>query len=123
MDLEKLKALCEDATPGPFKVARYDHGGARVYTEDMNQNRELVADFFNEADRECWIAARTAVPELIARIEELEQKIQSWLAEEVLRDEREKRLVVASEKAAFLEGWCREVCAARGIGLPAILKD
>lgn len=64
MDLGRLKELCEEVGgPWPTKPP-----ASVVITEFL-----------------------TAVPELIARIEELEQKIQSWLAEDPLLNQRFQR--------------------------------
>ena len=69
MNLHELKRLLMEATPLPHKVNRYDHGGGRVFV-DAGEDRNLIADFYEEADRELFIALRNAAPELIAACEE-----------------------------------------------------
>ena len=79
MDLEKLKALCASATPGPWVHEDNDGGvwwgidpegceirvcGCGCLSRDKRERNTANADFI--------AAARTAVPELIARVEELE---------------------------------------------------
>ena len=63
MSAEKLRALLAEATPGPYAVSRYRHGGGRV--SDEATGRVLIADLYNEADRELWIAAVNALPALL----------------------------------------------------------
>lgn len=64
--IENLKALMAKATPLPLAVNRYYHGGGRLYREEP---RKLVADFYDEADRELFISMRNALPDLLAAIE------------------------------------------------------
>lgn len=61
--IERLRGLLEKATPGPLILIRYDHGGGRLYQETP---RQLVADFFQEPDRELFYAMRNAFPALLA---------------------------------------------------------
>ena len=46
----QIEARLAAATPGPWRVDRYDHGGGRAYVEEPR--RTLVADFYQEGDRE-----------------------------------------------------------------------
>jgi hypothetical protein len=60
--IEQLRALERAATAGPIELVRYPHGGGRAFNM---QERELVADFFSEGDRELYTAARAALPALL----------------------------------------------------------
>jgi hypothetical protein len=66
----KLQELMEKATPLPLKLNRYDHGGGRLFQEEP---RKLVADFYEEADRELFVAMRNHLPEILARMDALEE--------------------------------------------------
>lgn len=69
--IAELRRLHEASTPPErFSVMRYGHGGGRV----CSGSQDLVADFYSEADRECWISARNALPALLARIERAEKE-------------------------------------------------
>ena len=70
MDLERLKELCDRASPGPWEprvstitLGRKQQGSAHgpVHLENANQKARYDAEFI--------AAAREALPELIARIE------------------------------------------------------
>lgn len=82
MNLEELKALCEDATPGPWTAMDYDHspgdqgvpiiggglagsmeGHLTAYTMTLNNVSQ------SELDAQFIVAARTALPKLIAAVE------------------------------------------------------
>lgn len=55
--LDRLAVLAEKATPGPYKVNRYEHGGGRFYVEPESRiSRDLIADFYLESDRELYAA-------------------------------------------------------------------
>ena len=74
VDREELRRLCEAATPvTDDMIHRYDHGGGRVMV--FTPYRDLVADFYSEKDRECWIAARAALPTLIDALDEAEAMV------------------------------------------------
>jgi hypothetical protein len=69
--LEEIKARCDAATPGPH-LTRYDHGGGRSFTGPLvrqgpedDERRKLVADYYQEADREFYHQARTDLPALV----------------------------------------------------------
>lgn len=83
-DLDRLEALHKAATPISLEnIMRYDHGGARILDLSLGQ-RVLIADFYEEPDRECWIAARLALPALIAAARERDELL---AALETLRGE------------------------------------
>jgi hypothetical protein len=82
VNLEELKALCEDATPGPWTAMDYDHspgdqgvpiiggglagsmeGHLTAYTMTLNNVSQ------SELDAQFIVAARTALPKLIAAVE------------------------------------------------------
>ena len=85
---EELNAIgerCEKATPNP-ELTRYDHGGGRSFLQTGDweslhgkRDRKLVADYYNEEDREFYHACRTDIPALLAHIEELEKQIIKWV--------------------------------------------
>lgn len=54
------------ATPEPLTLTRYEHGGGRLYKEEP---RTLVADFYDEPDRELFYAMRAKLPALLAVVE------------------------------------------------------
>ena len=60
------KAATRDAT-----LVRYDHGGGRFFRDGESGQRVLVADFYNEGDREFYTAARDDIPDLLADRAEL----------------------------------------------------
>jgi hypothetical protein len=84
-ELDAIRGRCEKATPGPL-LTRYEHGGGRSYLQTGDweslhgkRDRKLVADYYNEADREFYHHARTDIPNLLAHIEELEKQIIKWV--------------------------------------------
>ena len=66
----EIAALLKKATaPERHKVSRYDHGGGRVYIDGDGpkyEGRELIADFYDEAEREAWIALRNHAGSLLS---------------------------------------------------------
>lgn len=68
-EIAALERLEDDATVMDEHVVilRYEHGGGRVYRDGL-AGRKLIADFYKEGDREAWIAARTALPRLLAEV-------------------------------------------------------
>lgn len=73
IDLDELERLEKAATPaGELHVLRYDHGGGRAFAESADA-RTLVADFFDVENRELFLAARNALPALIAELRELRE--------------------------------------------------
>lgn len=73
IDLEKLMKLHDAATPGPWKVT---DKCAHLYVTDSNPNREIARIGWKPkayVENASYIAAAcNAVPELVARIRELE---------------------------------------------------
>lgn len=61
--LDEMWARADAATEG-VELERYDWGGGRLAVFDA-QRRELVADFYGEADREFYTAARTDLPRAV----------------------------------------------------------
>ena len=49
--LTKLKEAFAKTTKGNITINRYEHGGGRMFVED-GKNRDLIADTYNEGDRE-----------------------------------------------------------------------
>jgi len=67
--LAPIKARLEAATPGPFIVTRYEHGGGRMFVEAEGSRRELIADTFKIGDREFYAEAPTDITRLLAAVE------------------------------------------------------
>lgn len=69
--LAQIRERVAAATPGPWEIARYPHSGGRIFVgvEDVSMPRRLIADAFNEGDREFLFAARTDMPRLIAALD------------------------------------------------------
>lgn len=71
-DIPHLRKLHAAATQGPLTLTRYEHGGGRFYRED---SRTLVADFYNERDRECIVAEHNAMPALLDELEAARKRV------------------------------------------------
>lgn len=71
---EEAKRLLEGVTPEPLKFTRYGHGGARLYRDGDAGERQLVADFFDEGNREFYYAAPRLVRSLLAHVESLSRR-------------------------------------------------
>jgi len=64
--LAEIEALEQAATAAEtLTVFRYEHGGGRVCVIE-GDNRQLVADLYDEPNREMWVALRNAAPALLA---------------------------------------------------------
>lgn len=75
------RRLLEKMTPlANARMVRYDHGGGRLATFDA-EKRELIADFYNEGDREFyyWFANNAAA--LLDAAEELDRTRQQLVEE------------------------------------------
>lgn len=57
----EVEELLANAAHGPLTLIRYDHGGGRLYREEP---RDLIADFYDAANRELHYAA----PDLLRRL-------------------------------------------------------
>ncbi len=115
----ELRALCEKATKGPWEFRRLlcsdDRGMG--YVSDANDKdiahtgeRSLLAEE-NEANARLMTAARTAVPELLARVDELEealgqiaQRANERYGEIPLMAERDTVYAMYNKARAALEG-------------------
>lgn len=68
--LKAMKEAAAKATREPLVLIRYDHGGGRMYAEiddpdnDLRPQRELIADFYDEANREFYALCEPAVTAL-----------------------------------------------------------
>ena len=69
VDIEKLEALAKAATPGPWWASKYGVIYGSVQPDDI-----FVGHISEDADIAYITAARNAVPELIARVRELEKE-------------------------------------------------
>jgi hypothetical protein len=61
MTREAIRQRLAAATPGPWEVMRYSHGGGRIY-----HGHDLVADTYREGDREAIAHAPTDLAALLA---------------------------------------------------------
>jgi hypothetical protein len=69
LNLEEIKGLMAAATDvSEADLMRYEHGGGR-WAKLRDGERTLVADFYNEADREAHVAVWLAAPTLIEQYE------------------------------------------------------
>lgn len=99
------KLACEKATAlSPALILqRYDHGGGRAVLRGDYPNglRALVADFYDEANREWFWTARTDLPDALAEIERLTGVVGENTAR--LTDEESAHLETIDERDAFEE--------------------
>lgn len=70
MDLERLKELCDRATPGPW----------RDNLPEIDSDWGTIGEIFSSADRNFICEARDAMPKLIERISKLEAALR-WYAD------------------------------------------
>jgi hypothetical protein len=49
--MRELEEAFAKTTKGKITVSRYEHGGGRMFVDD-GKNRDLIADTYNEGDRE-----------------------------------------------------------------------
>lgn len=87
-DLDAIRARCDAATPGPWKVQDHD-GWYWVVVKDDDEDDGWMSDaVFDDGsagaeyaatckphDREFLVAARTDIPALLAYVDELEREI------------------------------------------------
>jgi len=68
MDIKRLRALCEAATPGPWDATSFP---SRIVTQDGT----MIVDFIPMTDDAKFIAiARTALPKALDEIEQLQKE-------------------------------------------------
>lgn len=73
-ELAEIERRANEATAGG-QLARYDHGGGRLAIFD-GDNRDLIADFYDEANREFYFHARTDIPALLSTLRTRESEIE-----------------------------------------------
>lgn len=73
LDLGPIKERAERATKADdLTLTRYDHGGGRMFVVGgPDAERRLVADFFDEPDREFYANSPKDIPALVAEVEAL----------------------------------------------------
>ncbi len=64
--ITQLRDLLSKATPLPLGIKRYNGGGGRLFSPDRHG---LVADFYEESDRELFLAMRNALHALLDVVE------------------------------------------------------
>ena len=69
IDLKAIERRAAKATPVDDRIMRfrYQHGGGRMIRDE----RELVLDVYDEANREFYFSARTDIPALCQEVREL----------------------------------------------------
>lgn len=106
LDLEAIRERVEKATPADnLTLTRYEHGGGRLFVDlDIGtpEGRDLVADFYEEDDREFYFAARTDIPLLLSHIDALAAET------ETARQERDRAETENAELKAPWRGQLRE---------------
>jgi len=70
MNLEEIKTRWRKSTDAP-KINRYDHGGGRMYVDLEDGTRKLIADLYDEGNREFYYFATSDMTALIAEVERL----------------------------------------------------
>jgi hypothetical protein len=58
-----------------LKLSRYDHGGGRLFRDGPSGERQLIADFYHEADREFYNAAPRLLTAALGLIEQQQEEI------------------------------------------------
>lgn len=79
LDLEELELLAKAATPGPWRHDP-DENFLDHDCQIIKGDTVFVCEFVTEANAAYIVAACNAVPELIARVRELERQ-RDWLAD------------------------------------------
>lgn len=78
-ELERLHAIGQAATEGPWEVHRSASFGVRLASDESDW--PLAGNFRRDADAEFAAAARTAMPRLVAAIQRLSELADEWDAE------------------------------------------
>lgn len=97
-ELKEIEERCNKATPGP-NLIRYSLGGGRSLL-DNGRERKLVADYYNEEDREFYHNALTDIPRLLDHIKFLESRIPRWIPVSETLPEPNSRILVCTHS-----GW------------------
>ena len=64
----EARELLSKATLEPLKLIRYEHGCGRLWREDT---RDLIADFYDEGNREFYARSRDIVSSLCNELEQV----------------------------------------------------
>ena len=109
--MSDVKRLLDEATPpDEWATYRYQNGGGRV-----SVGNRLLADFYEEGERELFLHARTRLPDYEAAVEALEALVAEqveeilddygrWDEEEVLAGHASQPLEAARAALARLRG-------------------
>jgi hypothetical protein len=96
-ELERLKAKCEAATPGPWEYWA-EMCGWRIKTADRELTGIQINPHFAH-NMQFVTAARTAVPALIAEVERLQERVEGLESEVgALEDQRYDEMMEAKEE-------------------------
>lgn len=64
--VKEAQELLANAAHGPLTLIRYDHGGGKLYREEP---RDLIADFYDAANRELYYRAPKLLSALCDEVE------------------------------------------------------
>src|SRR5688500_12350284 len=101
-------AKAERATPldDKHKLIRYDHGGGRLYRED-GKDRDLLADFYDEDNRELYYWLATHALTLLRELARIREERLKWLreAEDGWEEGTDEEYAVLRRCSADVLGW------------------
>jgi hypothetical protein len=88
--VEDIQNRLSAATPGPWTLDRYDHGGGRAYVTDPK--RRIVCDAFKENDREFLFNSASDLAYLLAELRKAREALErvEALAHRLTLDELRK---------------------------------
>ncbi len=77
-ELDEIRQRLDKSTPlDKATFTSYSHGGGRLYIDD-GKIRDLIADFYDEANRDFYFNARSDIDFLLAEVNGLNLVIQSF---------------------------------------------
>lgn len=122
--IAELKELCQKATPGPWDI---DEGDGTIYFFDEHSNAIPIYEENRKNNITICAAARTALPELIAALEELDKRLDKslddFLAQKKYAHELESRIERLQLNIAELREWIKGAMDAADEICPGILDN